>query len=226
MSLELHFHPLSSFCHKVLIALYENATPFEPVIVDLADADARAAFEAIWPIRRFPVLRDRSAGCTIPETSIIIEYLDRHYPGPVRFIPKDDEQALQTRHWDRIFDLYVNVSIQKIVTDRLRPEGENDAYGVAQARSLLVTALSLIDAQMAERTWATGEEFGMADCAAAPSLFYADKVNPLGKTHPNAARYLDRLMARPSYARVLAEAEPYFALFPKDEKVVSEKTAG
>lgn len=226
MSLELHFHPLSSFCHKVLIALYENATPFEPIIVDLADADARDAFEAIWPIRKFPVLRDRSKTRTIPETSIIIEYLDRHHPGPVRFIPKDEEKALQTRHWDRLFDLYVNVSMQKIVTDRLRPEGAADPYGVAQARQLLETALGIIDAQMKDRTWATGEEFGMADCAAAPSLFYADKVSPLGKTHPNAARYLDRLMARPSYARVLTEAEPYFALFPQDKKVDLQEAAG
>ncbi|WP_112662141.1 glutathione S-transferase family protein [Microvirga flavescens] len=223
MSLELHFHPLSSFCHKVLIAFYENGTPFEPVVVDLGDADSRAAFETLWPIRRFPVLRDRATGRTIPESSIIIEYLDRHHPGPVRFIPHDGELALGARHWDRVFDLYVNVPMQKIVTDRLRPEGSNDPHGVVQARDLLETALGIIDARMADRTWATGEAFGMADCAAAPALFYANKVSPLAKAHPNAARYLDRLMERPSFTRVLAEAQPYFALFPQAEE---RETAG
>ncbi|MGO4706454.1 glutathione S-transferase family protein [Microvirga sp. 2MCAF38] len=226
MSLELHFHPLSSFCHKVLIALYENETPFEPVIVDLTDADSRAAFEAIWPIRRFPVLRDRSAGRTIPETSIIIEYLDRHHSGAVRFIPRNDDEALRTRHWDRFYDLYVNVPMQKIVTDRIRPEGHSDPHGVAQARALLDTALGIVDAEMAGGSWAAGENFGMADCAAAPALFYADKLNPLAKAYPNAALYLARLMERPSFARVLAEAQPYFALFPKEEKSAQQEMAG
>jgi glutathione S-transferase len=215
MSLRLYFHPLSSFCHKVLIALYENDTPFEPQIVNLLDATAAAEFKKIWPIGRFPVLRDDARDRTIPESSIIIEYLDQHYPGKTRFLPSDADLARQMRMRDRFYDLYVNVPMQKIVTDRLRPKGKNDPHGVAEARALLGTALGIIDRDMATRTWAIGDGFSMADCAAAPSLFYADKVIPLAGSHKNVAAYLGRLRKRPSYARVLEEAEPYFALFPE-----------
>jgi glutathione S-transferase len=215
MSLTLYFHPLSSFCQKVLIAFYENDTPFEPHIVDLADDAARAAFLKIWPVGKFPVLRDEAADRTIPESSIIIEYLDRHYPGRAALVPADADLAWQTRLRDRFYDLSVNVPMQKVVTDRLRPPGRNDAFGVAQAKAQLQTALGMIDRDMATRTWAMGDVFGMADCAAAPSLFYADRVMPFAATHPNAARYLDRLMNRPSFARALKEAQPYLALFPQ-----------
>jgi glutathione S-transferase len=215
MSLRLYFHPLSSFCHKVLIALYENDTPFEPQIVNLLDATAAAEFKKIWPIGRFPVLRDDARDRTIPESSIIIEYLDQHYPGKTRFLPSDADLARQMRMRDRFYDLYVNVPMQKIVTDRLRPKGKNDPHGVAEAKALLGTALGFIDRDMATRTWAIGDGFTMADCAAAPSLFYADKVMPLAGSHKNVAAYLGRLRKRPSYARVLEEAEPYFALFPE-----------
>jgi glutathione S-transferase len=214
MSLTLYFHPLASFCHKVLIALYENGTPFTPHIVDLADAAASAAFKKIWPIGKFPVLRDAAKDFTIPESSIIIEYLSQHYPGRTPLVPANPDLARQTRLRDRFYDLYVDAPMQKIVTDRLRPAGRNDPHGVEEARTLLRTALAIADQEMATRTWAMGDAFSMADCAAAPALFYADKVMPFGDTHPNAARYLDRLMKRPSYARVLEEARPYFALFP------------
>jgi glutathione S-transferase len=215
MSLRLYFHPLSSFCHKVLIALYENDTPFEPHIVNLRDATAAAEFKKIWPIGRFPVLRDDARDRTIPESSIIIEYLDQHYAGKTRFLPSDADVARQMRMRDRFYDLYVNVPMQKIVTDRLRPKGKNDPHGVEEARALLGTALGIIDRDMATRTWAIDDSFSMADCAAAPSLFYADKVIPLAGSHMNVAAYLGRLRKRPSYARVLEEAEPYFALFPE-----------
>jgi glutathione S-transferase len=216
MSLTLYFHPLSSFCQKALIALYENDTPFSPHIVDLGNETARAELEKIWPVGRFPVLRDDAKDRTVPESSIIIEYLDQHYPGKVQLIPADAELARQMRMRDRFFDLYVNVPMQKIVTDRLRPAGQNDRYGVEQAKTLLQTACGMIDEDMATKTWAMGAAFSMADCAAAPALFYADKVMPLAKTHKNTAGYLRRLMERPSYARALAEAQPYFALFPKE----------
>jgi len=214
-SLKLYFHPLSSFCHKVLIALYENGTPFEPHIVDLGDETSRAEFKKIWPIGKFPVLRDEARDRTVPESSIIIEYLDRHYPGPAPLVPEDADLARQTRLRDRFFDLYVNVPMQKIVTDRLRPPGRNDPHGVDEAKALLQTALGLVDEAMGAKTWAMGEFFSMADCAAAPALFYADKVIPLAGAYENAARYLRRLMDRPSYARTLEEAEPYFKLFPE-----------
>jgi glutathione S-transferase len=215
MSLKLYFHPLSSFCQKALTALYENDTPFEPVIVDLFDEASSAEFRNLWPIGKFPVLRDEAKDRTIPESSIIIEYLDQNYPGRTAFIPKDQELARQMRFRDRFFDLYLNVPMQKVVTDRLRPEGNNDHYGVEEARKQLATALGLLDREMASKTWAMGDTFTMADCAAAPSLFYANMLQPLGDTYKNAAAYLARLKQRPSFARALKEAEPYLKLVPK-----------
>jgi glutathione S-transferase len=216
MSLTLYFHPLSSFCQKALIALYENETPFESKIVNLFDAASSAAFKKIWPIGKFPVLRDEARDRVIPESSIIIEYLQQHFPGKTRFIPADPELARQTRFHDRFFDLHVNVPMQKIVTDRLRPAGKNDPYGVEQARALLRTAIGLVDSGMAGKKWAMGDDFTMADCAAAPALFFADKVMSFGAAHPHAAAYLGRLVQRPSFARAAKEAQPYLKLVPKE----------
>jgi glutathione S-transferase len=215
MSLTLHFHPLSSFCWKVLIALYENDTPFTPNSVNLGDEAERAALLKLWPIGKFPVLRDDARDRTIPETSIIIEYLDRLYPGRTSFIPADPEQAWQTRLRDRFYDGYVHLPMQKIVGDRLRPESARDPHGVGEARARLRSCYDIIDRQMAASHWAMGDAFGLADCAAMPALFYADKVEPLGEKHNNVMAYLERLKARPSVARVLTEAEPYFNLFPQ-----------
>jgi glutathione S-transferase len=215
MSLKLHFHPLASFCQKVLVALYENDTPFEPHLVDLGDEASAAEFKELWPIGKMPVLRDEARNRTIPESSIIIEYLAQHYPGRRRLLPADPDLARQTRLRDRFYDLYVQEPMQKVVTDRLRPAGAHDPFGVEQAKALLQTAYGMIDEEMATRTWAMGDGFSMADCAAAPALFYANLVLPFGDTHKNAARYLGRLMERPSFARVIEEARPYFALFPQ-----------
>jgi glutathione S-transferase len=215
MSLKLYFHPLSSFCQKALIALYENDTPFEPHIVDLGDEASRTAFMKIWPIGKFPVLRDEAKDRTVPESSIIIEYLAQHYPGRTSLVPADADLARQTRLRDRFFDLYVNVLMQKVVTDRLRPAGKSDPYGVEQAKALLRIGYRMIDEDMATKTWAMGDAFGMADCAAAPALFYANRVMPFGDTYKNAARYLGRLMERPSFARAIEEAKPYFAMIPQ-----------
>lgn len=214
MALTLYYHPLSSFCMKVLIALYENDTPFTPHLVDLMDESSAADFRKIWPIGKFPVLRDDARQETIPESSIIIEYLDQHYPGAARFIPADAGHALHVRLQDRFYDLYVMEPMQKIVGDRLRPADRRDPLGVARAMERLAGVYDMIEQDMANRTWAAGEDFSMADCAAAPALFYADKVQPLAR-HAHIAAYLDRLMRRPSYARVLKEAEPYFKLFPQ-----------
>ena len=215
MSLKLYFHPLSSFCQKVLVALYENDTPFEPRIVDLGNATESANFKKVWPIGKFPVLRDDALGHTIPESSVIIEYLGKHYPGRTRLVPADADLAWQTRLRDRFYDLYVDVNVGKIVTDKLRPAGQNDPFGVQQAKAQLQTAYDIIDREMGTRSWANGEAFSMADCAAAPALFYANLVVPFGETHKNVAAYFDRLMKRPSFARAVAEAKPYFAMFPK-----------
>ena len=216
MSLVFHGHPLSSYCWKVLIALYENATPFEQVLVDLGDPDSRAAFAALWPIAKMPVLEDRARGEAVAETTIIIDYLDCHYPGPVRFVPEDPELARRTRFWDRVHDLYVQGPMQKIVLDRLRGEGEHDPIGVAEARAQMATALAMVERDLAGKSWSMGEDFTLADCAAMPALYYADKVAPLAGTYPNALALLERLRARPSVARVIAEAEPYFHYFPSE----------
>jgi len=214
MALTLYYHPLASFCWKVLIPLYENATPFTGHVVDLMDEASAAALKRLWPIGKFPVLHDEAPGRTVAESTTIIEYLDLHYPGPTRLIPPEPDLARETRFHDRFYDLYVHEPMQKIVTDRLRPVGRNDPHGVEAARGLLRTALGVVDKDMASRTLATGEAFTMADCSAAPALFYADKVMPLDAAFPNAAAYLRRLQQRPAFARVLDQAQPYFKLFP------------
>jgi glutathione S-transferase len=214
MSLTLHFHPLASYCHKVLIALYENETPFTPNLVDLGNEAERAALLKLWPIGKFPVLRDDARDQNVPESSIIIEYLDRYYPGRTQFITGDADRARGIRLRDRFYDLYVHEPMQKIVGDRLRPQGKDDPHGVEEAKARLKASYGMIDQEMASRTWAMGEAFSLADCAAAPALFYANEVLPFGDTHHNVAAYFNRLKARPSYARVLREAEPYFAMFP------------
>jgi glutathione S-transferase len=214
MALTLYYHPLASFCHKVLIALYENETPFKGEVVDLADEASSAEMLSFWPVGKIPVLRDEHRNQTVPETSIIIEYLTEHYPGPVPLLPADPELALQTRLWDRFFDLYVNVPIGKIVTDRLRSSGQNDFVGVEEARGTLKRAYALAERQLQGRTWAIGDTVSMADCAGAPALFYADIVLPFSASHPNMASYFKRLLERASFARTLEEARPYFDMFP------------
>jgi glutathione S-transferase len=215
MSLKLYFHPLSSFCQKVLVAFYENDTPFERHIVDLGDEVSRAEFLKIWPIGKFPVLRDEARDRLVPESSIIIEYLTRHYPGKTPLVPSDPDLARQTRLRDRFFDLYVNEPIGKIVADKLRPAGKNDPFGVEKAKAQLETSLGMLEQEMGKSTWAMGEAFGMADCAAAPSLFYANMVRPFTGTHKNLAAYFHRLTQRPSFARVVKEAQPYLKMMPK-----------
>jgi glutathione S-transferase len=221
MSLTLYFHPLSSFCQKALIALYENDTPFAPHLVDLGDEASRAAFLKIWPIGKFPVLRDEARDRVIPESSIIIEYLAQHYPGRARLVPEDADVARQMRMRDRFYDLYVSEPMQKIVGDRRRPPGQRDPYGVEQAKSRLQTAYGMIDEDMAAKTWTIGDAFSMADCAAAPALFYANLVMPFGDTHKNIAAYFGRLMERPSFARAVGEAKPYFHLFPNEDDLAA-----
>jgi glutathione S-transferase len=216
MSLKLYFHPLSSFCQKVLVALYENDTAFEPHIVDLGSEPSRSDFLKIWPIGKFPVLRDDAKDRTIPESTIIIEYLAQHYPGRIQLIPADPDLALQARTLDRFFDLNVHIHMQKIVGDRLRPAGQKDSFGVEQARQMMQTAYGVIEKDMATKTWAMGEAFSLADCAAAPALYYANLVAPFGESHKKIARYFERLMARPSFKRAVEEAGPYRGLFPRE----------
>ena len=219
MALTLYYHPLASFCHKVLLALYENGTPFTPQTVDLMNPDAKASFLDLWPVGKIPVLRDESRGQTIPETTIIIEYLEQHYPGARSLFPQQEAERLDARLWDRFFDSYVQVPMSKIVTDRLRAEGEHDARGVADARATLATAYDMIERRMVASTWLVGDAFTIADCAAAPGLFYAGIVAPFSATHPHVVAYFERLLARPSFKRVLDEARPYFPMFPFEDSM-------
>ena len=214
MKLTLYYHPLSSFCHKVLMALYENDTPFAGDIVNLGDRKASARFFALWPLGKMPLLRDEEADRTIPETTIIVEYLDTHCPGTQRLLPANEDQRLDARLWDRFFDLYVQVPMQKLVADHRRPDGEQDPRGVVDAIATLNKAYDMLEQRMATRRWAIGESFSIADCAAAPALFYAGIVVPFSATHPHTSAYFDRLVERPSFKRLIAEARPYFHLFP------------
>ena len=216
--LTLYFHPLASFCWKALIALYENDTPFTPRIVDLGNDTERAEFLKLSPLGKMPVLRDEARDRTVTESTILVEYLDAFYPGAVRFIPADAEAAWQVRMWDRFYDHYLQFPMQKIVTDRLRAVADRDAYGVERARAELREAYAVVEQHLASNGGTTGGEFTLADCAACPALFYADTVVPFTATDKKLSAYLDRLIARPSFARVLREAEPYFAMFPLERK--------
>jgi glutathione S-transferase len=218
MSLKLYFHPLASFCHKALIALYENDIPFEPIVVDLADEASSAAFKKVWPMAKMPVLRDEARDRTIAESSTVVEYLDAFYPGATRFLPNDPDRAWQTRMWDRFYDHYVQEPMQKIVTDRLRPAGRSDGHGVEQAKSQLLEAYKVAEPMMQSKIWAMGDDLTLADCAAAPALFYANTVVPFGPKERNLSSYLNRLTERASFTRVLEEAQPYFKLFPLENK--------
>jgi len=212
MALTLYLHPLSSYCHKALIALYENAIAFTPEVVNLGDPASRDNFKKVWPMAKFPVLRDDSRNQVIPESTSIIEYLDRHYPGPVKLLPNDDDDlAAQVRATDRFYDLHVHNNMQQIVADKLRPADGHDPIGLKEAKERLAIALGIAEEQMATRKWACGDVFSMADCAAGPPLFFINKMMPLSKHLKN---YLERLTQRPSYARALREAEPFMQYFP------------
>ena len=212
MPLTLYYHPLSSFCWKVLIALYEADVAFEPRQVNLADPADRASFEAIWPLAKFPVLRDERRGKTIPESSVIIDYLARTEPSAALLVPKDPDLAMQTRLIDRVIDGYIHVPFQQVVAERMRPDGHRDPFGVEQARNQIRSGYRVV-APMIAGPFAMGDAFTLADCAALPALFYADHSVPLADW-PDLATYLGRLKARPSVARVLAEAEPFFQYCP------------
>lgn len=211
MSLTLYAHPFSSYCQKVLTALYENATPYTIRLLD-GSAEVSTEFAALWPVKRMPVLVD--GGHTVMEASIIIEHLDLHHPGPVRLIPTEPEAALDVRFMDRFFDNYVMTPMQRIVADFIRPAEQRDPRTVSDAKALLDDAYHWLDQRMAGREWACATGFSLADCAAAPALFYADWVHPIGEQRPHAQAYRQRLLARPSFARAVDEARPFRHFFP------------
>lgn len=210
--LTLYYHPFSSFCQKVLVALYERDVPFEGVLV--GDAESKATLERLWPMGKFPLLRDEARDETIPESSVIIEYLDRFHPGPQPLVPADRELALKARQWDRFFDLYVEVPLQKVVGDSLRPEDARDPHGVEEAKAVLVRAYDLLEASLPPADgWVAGEAFTLADCGAAPALFYAGMVEPFAG-RPRLEAYYRKLRDRPAFARAVDEAREFRAYFP------------
>jgi glutathione S-transferase len=215
MTLKLYLHPLASYCWKVLLALYENETPFESITVDLGNPAERAQLEQLWTFAKFPLLHDVGRDRIVPESTIIIEYVAQHCPGRAALIPDDRDAAREVRFEDRFYDLYVHHPMQAIVGDRLRPAGAKDPLGVEQARATLRTACTRLEQVLAARRFAAGDTFSMADCAAGPALYYGDRVLPLGADFPHTAGYLQRLVERPSFQHVLREAEPYFVMFPE-----------
>lgn len=208
--LTLYGHPISSFTWKVLMALYENDTPFDFITVD---QNTYADFIAKWPMGKFPVLIDSDRKSMVTETSVIIEYLDTYYPGATRFIPQNIDAALEVRRWDRVFD-HINTTMSKVVVDNIRPDGQRDPYGVEEAKRVVHAAYGVVETQLGDRAFAVADSFTMADCAAAPALWYAARNVPLENKYPRIAAYLDRLKARPSFARTVKESEPLFHMYP------------
>jgi glutathione S-transferase len=206
--LTLYGHPISSYTWKVLAALYENDTPFAFVTVD---QNTYADFIAKWPMGKFPILLDR--GRMITETSVIVEYLDAYYPGRTRLVPKDFDTALEVRRWDRVFD-HLNTTMSKIVVDNIRPEGQRDPYGVEEAKRIIGGIYTVIETQLGDRGFIVGDALTLADCSAAPSLWYAARNAPLDGAFPRIAAYLERLKAWPAFARAVKESEPLFHMYP------------
>lgn len=208
--LTLYGHPISSFTWKVLMALYENDTPFDFITVD---QNTYADFIAKWPMGKFPILLDSDRKSMTTETSVIIEYLDTYYPGAQRFIPQNIDAALEVRRWDRVFD-HINTTMSKVVVDNIRPDGQRDPFGVEEAKRVVHAAYTVVETQLGDREFAVGDSFTMADCAAAPALWYATRNVPLENKYPRIAAYLERLKARPSFARAVKESEPLFHMYP------------
>ena len=211
MSLELFAHPFSSYCQKALIALWANATPFTYRVLEAEHPENMEELKRRWPFGKFPILVDGDE--TIAESTPIIEHLDACHPGPSRWIP-DGEAGRRTRFLDRFFDTYVMNNMQKAGNDILRPAESRDPYGVEQARAELNMAYDWLETNLGDGPWAIGDAFTLADCAAAPSLFYADWLEVIGPSRPRLAAYRARLLAHPVVARAVDEGRPYRAYFP------------
>lgn len=213
VTLHLYYHPFSSYCQKVMTALHERELPYERHVVDLGDPRSKAEFAAIWPFAKFPVLADDYGRVTLPESSLIIEYLDTLSASGKRMTPIDPTHLRAVHLLDRVIDNYVQTPMQKIVGDRLRPEGKRDPHGVEEARALLETSYRFLEERIVE-TYLSGPDFTLADCAAAPALFYAQKVAPFADRYPLLGAYLERVLDRPSFRRCVEEARSFREFFP------------
>jgi glutathione S-transferase len=211
LTLQLFAHPFSSYCWKVLIPLWADGTEFEYRNVDPSHPGVMEELRTLWPFGKFPILVDD--GAVIAETTCIIEHLQAHHPGPNVWIPEGDE-GRRVRFLDRFFDLYIQGNMQPAVNHALRPEGHGDAYGAEQGRKNLRLAYDWLEANLPDSEWATGDSFTLADCAAAPALFYADWIDPIGDARPRLSAYRARLLAHPPVSRAVEEARPYRAYFP------------
>ncbi|MFP2898693.1 glutathione S-transferase family protein [Corallococcus sp. 4LFB] len=212
MALAVYGHPFSSYTQKVLIALYENGTPFEFRNIGPDTPEHTAEWLRRWPLRKFPLLVDGDR--QVVETSVIIEYLQLAHPGQVRLLPADPMAALDVRFLDRFFDLHVMNMVQHAVNGALTGDATKRKDGLATAVENLERAYAWIEGQLAGRTWATGADFTLADCAAAPSLFYADWTHRIPESCPQLRAYRARLLARPSVARAVDGGRPFRPLFP------------
>jgi glutathione S-transferase len=212
MSLRLYGHPFSSYTQKVLVALYENNLAFESRSIGPDAPEDTQEWLARWPLRKFPLLVDDNRN--VVEASIIIEYLQLTHPGPVRLLPADPLAALDVRLLDRFFDLHVMSVVQHAVNGALSGDPAKRKDGLEFARGKLDLAYAWLEQHLAGKTWAAGDTFTLADCAAAPSLFYADWTHPIPEAFPLLRAYRARLLARPSFSRAVEEARPYRALFP------------
>jgi glutathione S-transferase len=212
MAVSLFAHPLSSYCQKVLTALYEHGTPFTYRQLSFEDSQTGAEFASLWPIQRMPLLRDGDT--SVMESTIIIEYLDLHHGGKTRLVPREPAAALEARFLDRVFDCYVMTPMQKIVFNAIRSADKRDPQGVDDARALMEKSYAWLEEKLKGRAWAAGAEFTLADCAAAPALFYADWVQEIGDRYPTLKAYRRKLLARPSFARAVDEGRPFRHLFP------------
>lgn len=212
MSLALYGHPFSSYTQKVLIALYENGTPFEFRCIGPDTPQHVTDWMRRWPLRKFPLLVDGDRD--LVETTVIIEYLQLAHPGPVRLLPADPMAALEVRFLDRFFDLHVMDAMQIAVETALGRVPGTREEGLAIAKERLDRAYAWLERHLADKTWAAGDDFTLADCAAAPSLFYADWNHRISEDFPRLRAYRARLLARPSFARAVDEARPFRQLFP------------
>ena len=205
----LYSHPFSSYCQKAIVAFYEKDLPFEQRMLE--SEGAMDELRALWPFGQFPILKDGDR--RFAEASIIIERLDQIAPA-TPMIPTDPALALETRFMDRVFDNHLQANQQRIIYNAIRPEADRDPLIVTEARAKLETAYAWLNGVMADRTWAAGEVFTLADCGAAPGLLYAHWTHAIPKDHAHLWAYRRRLLARPSYARALDEARPYRNYFP------------
>jgi len=217
--LVLHLHPLSSYCHKVLIGLYENGTPFTAKTVNLQDENERGTYVKLSPFGKIPALEDTARGKAVNESSTILEYVERHYPGRVTLFPRDTDAMITVRMWDRFLDQYLHQPMQRVVAENFRPDGAKDSFGVDEARKSIRRSYDHLEKCLANMPYAGGVEFSLADCAAAPALFYAQAAVPFADSHPNIARYFERLLVRPSYARTLEGAKPFLKYFPLADRL-------